>query len=315
MVGDNEVRDISANFKIEHSGLSVGGKSRALTVLDNLLGSGLDIFAQPMAMLAQYLQHKSERQQIRLQADIDREQRAIARFTSNEVRKQENLDAIAAKIQEELMAPDISTQDEGTRDDSARIDPDWLNKFTNYAAEATSEQLREMWAKIAAGEIRRVGSFSRSTLRVISELDAEVAAKFQNLMINRLHEGILPRPAGITNQELFDLSLLEEVGLLQSINGELEHSVPVRDGACVYYNGSAGLKVVVDHPLSITIAMITRVGREICSILPPEPDDRSLRYIATMLPEGSRIELGKLVGFTPDGLTKKFLTTEVLRDR
>ena len=46
-----------------------------------------------------------------------------------------------------------------TEPDSGEVDPDWLNHFGGYAEKATSEHVRDLWARVLGGEIRRPGSF------------------------------------------------------------------------------------------------------------------------------------------------------------
>ena len=58
-------------------------------------------------------------------------------------------------------------------------DEDWLNVFSRYAEDASSERLQQLFAKVLAGEIRKPGSFSLSTMRFIAELDRETAAAFK----------------------------------------------------------------------------------------------------------------------------------------
>ena len=63
-----------------------------------------------------------------------------------------------------------------TEPDSGEVDPDWLNHFGGYAEKATSEHVRDLWARVLGGEIRRPGSFSLATLRLLAELDRQMAA-------------------------------------------------------------------------------------------------------------------------------------------
>ncbi|MGP4725540.1 DUF2806 domain-containing protein [Agrobacterium deltaense] len=57
-------------------------------------------------------------------------------------------------------------------------DDDWMNTFGRFAEDASSEKLQDLFARILAGEVAKPGSFARATIRVVSELDREIAEDF-----------------------------------------------------------------------------------------------------------------------------------------
>ena len=61
----------------------------------------------------------------------------------------------------------------------ARFNPDWLDFFGDYAEKANAEAVRDLWGRVLAGEIRRPGTFSLYTLRILAELDQQVARWFE----------------------------------------------------------------------------------------------------------------------------------------
>ena len=101
------------------------------------------------------------------------------------------------------------------------MEEDWLNVFEKHAENASSDRLREMWGHILAGEIRNPGSFSLTTLRVIAELDREIAEGFEKAVKTRMAPGVLPKPPDLVGTALMELTFLEEVGLLQDVSGFL----------------------------------------------------------------------------------------------
>ncbi|WP_037314922.1 DUF2806 domain-containing protein [Ruegeria halocynthiae] len=50
-------------------------------------------------------------------------------------------------------------------------DEDWMNLFSRFAEDATSERLQDMFGRVLAGEVVHPGSFNLRTLRAISEMD------------------------------------------------------------------------------------------------------------------------------------------------
>ena len=66
-------------------------------------------------------------------------------------------------------------------DDSEVLSDDWLTKFERYAEDASSDQLRTLFAKLLAGEIRKPGDVSPITLHFVSMLDQKTATLIQRI--------------------------------------------------------------------------------------------------------------------------------------
>ena len=58
-------------------------------------------------------------------------------------------------------------------------DHDWTARFFGYAQDISSEEVRSIWGRILAGEVRSPGTFSIRTLHVLSLLDARTASLFR----------------------------------------------------------------------------------------------------------------------------------------
>lgn len=58
------------------------------------------------------------------------------------------------------------------------LDEDWINNFIRISEDASSERLQKVLGKLLAGEIINPGRFSKSTLRIISELTKETIEDF-----------------------------------------------------------------------------------------------------------------------------------------
>ena len=70
-------------------------------------------------------------------------------FLKRQFRAQTNKEEIAKIVVEELKSAPPNQDSEGPSDD-------WLNKFERYAEDASSDDLRLMFAKLLAGEIRNL---------------------------------------------------------------------------------------------------------------------------------------------------------------
>jgi hypothetical protein len=163
----------------------------------------------------------------------------VRRFIAEETRKQINREAVWVEMDESVRAlpPPSLTE---PQDDSLELEEDWINIFASYADRASSERLRQLRGRILAGEIRKPGSFAPSTLRVISEMDTEIAAAFQEVARLRIAGGSrLLRADPLENEVLIKWTFLEEVGLLQDVNGgltmaflKLTEQIPLMTESC-----------------------------------------------------------------------------------
>lgn len=62
-----------------------------------------------------------------------------------------------------------------------QVGDDWLNLFEGEAENATSEGLRDAFARILAGEVKRPGAFSVRTVRTVALIPQDTAMLFQRL--------------------------------------------------------------------------------------------------------------------------------------
>jgi len=95
-------------------------------------------------------------------------ERVAARTSHIEVRRQENLEAIA-KMALELALP-ISN--------SEPVDQDCSTRFFRIAQDVSNPDLREMWARLLASEVAKPGVVSKRTLDVLDVLAAADAKRF-----------------------------------------------------------------------------------------------------------------------------------------
>ncbi len=129
--------------------------------------------------------------------------RAMESFVVKEFRKQENKEAVAKKTAELLAEAPPPTDEKPAEPES-----DWMNVFELHAENASTERMREMWARVLAGEIRKPRSFSLKTLGFIAQLDQEVAEIFDK-HANKVLLDMIPTQRGLKGQELVDLLQLE----------------------------------------------------------------------------------------------------------
>ena len=314
-------RSISVEAALTENGVKASAKSRFLVALDRLLGGLVDIPGSYIDGKAQLrrLEDEIKRAQVKRSADLALEISSkleilenAAIYTSRQdmLRKQLNREGVTIEALEELSQHPPEDDNPGT------IDDDWLNVFGDYAARSSSERMRLLWGRILAGEVRKPGAFSLSTMRVLSEVDREVASMFQEYMVGILSYRFLIKEDGLQGEKLLNLTSLEEAGLLQDVNGSLGFDQTLdRNGVFLYQQGKMVLSVKgpPDHKFRISVIAISRAGRELMSILPQESDDIALRKIAqVIMPVATEVSLGFVTGKpTSDSIT--FVLCEKLK--
>lgn len=89
---------------------------------------------------------------------------------------------------------------------------DWLNLFGSHAERASSQTMRQHWAQILSGEIRKPGSFSLVTLQVASVLDQTLASTIQRVCPWIVDDDYIPTVGKLNEGDLYsDLLALDGV--------------------------------------------------------------------------------------------------------
>ena len=144
---------------------------------------------------------KENADQIAQQMKVDPEYalRAGHKYAEKIIREQLNLDNISAIAADELKKAitaeptnhsagepnkevSVEATNQGTNNnEETTINDDWLNNFENEARPKSTEDMQTLFGRILAGEIRKPGSYSIRTVKVLSQLDQNVAVLFKKL--------------------------------------------------------------------------------------------------------------------------------------
>jgi hypothetical protein len=285
--------------KLEENGISVTARSRTIAALDRLVGGLIGWLAEYPEGKRREVQARAEGREALLRAQDSAalrmfpEQDGIGRarlenFLRNEYRKQDNHFAVASYAIDDLLntppsSPKTSdTEEAPSGGESPSLDEDWMNLFSDFAARASSDRLREQWGRILAGEIRKPGTFSFLTLRVVAEMTADLARSFQE--VYRLSiENFIVQPSDFSGQVLEDYGNLEAIGLLQS---GLQRSIKAQPNGFAFIAGEHfGLQMTVNpgtEELSFSIVRITPAGMEIGTMLPRDEGEGVVRIGASI---------------------------------
>lgn len=101
-------------------------------------------------------------------------QRAQNRFLFQQMKKQQNIEAVVANAATEL--------DKTTVVSSTPVDEDWISSFFDFVANVSNEQMQILWGKVLAGEIEKPDSFSIRTLDILRKMTQEDAHCFASIV-------------------------------------------------------------------------------------------------------------------------------------
>lgn len=156
------------------------------------------------------------------------------------IREQINLDKIVAGAIKESSSSKI--EDSNVKE----ISSDWINAFEKEACTKDSDEMRLLFSKILAEEIKAPSSYSIRTIRLLSQLDNKAAELFQNfcsLTVSAEDEGVvvdgrvISLGGNASNNSLksyglsfSDLNTLQECGLIISnYNSSIEYNSCIID--------------------------------------------------------------------------------------
>ena len=111
---------------------------------------------------------------IRLEGDIelaDIDRRALNRWRLEQSQKQLNIENTISNAVP-LLSNNSTPHD---------IDNDWIVQFFGFARNISDEDIQLLWSRVLAGEANAPGSFSKRTLRILSELEKEDGDMFSNV--------------------------------------------------------------------------------------------------------------------------------------
>ncbi|SFP57934.1 Protein of unknown function [Tranquillimonas alkanivorans] len=204
-------------------------------------------------------------------------------------RSQTNREAVAAVAVEDLQTTPPSPGTEGPSDD-------WMNRFERYAEDASSEDLRMMYGKLLASEIREPGKIAPTTVHFVSMLDTETA---------QLIERVLPvcSPDGVAMTAILHpkLSIPETTYIEQSGFWTAEKTFSMtfsEDGLIIrsFKNDSRGvaLRGKPNSKLTVEAAVLSRAGRDLCNTVIRDFDYQAFADFALSKPEVDEVHLGQI---------------------
>jgi hypothetical protein len=316
--------EVSIRAHIDHSGLTVAGKSRALAAFDRLLGAFADL---PTAFLERLtarsraqasvdirlIEAEGEAAKQTLLSEKAFGERIVGRFINIEGKRQENVERITVQASEQLAllpAPEDTENDENENSD---IDEDWLNSFRRHAEDASSERMQKLWARILSDEVSKPGSFSKVTMRLLAEIDRDIAETYRS-MSDHIISHTIYHPKSWKSGAIYDSTQrLKASGLTISHAGEtLSNSLPNDAGNIIIGGDRLGAIIFSpDSPISFNVIGLSRSGIEMKNLLREIDEMKNFERLVDLLAEtpAQRLSVGKKV-ILPGG--KKYVVQDAV---
>ena len=210
-----------------------------------------------------------------ISSDPELGQRALEYFADKAISSQVNREEVT-KLALTYLSEDLpSDTPEGEPSD------DWLNVFSIYAERASSKIMREQWAALLAGEIRKPGAFSLRTMMMMSIMDqssAELITRYTKYILHDRSGGALFCTTGAFGQAPIydDLLKIDELGFWQ-IGTHFCKEKEYQIGDFVLRNKEK------DGELPIQCGVLTTSGIEVLSIIQADVELEDAMYVGEQM--------------------------------
>ena len=269
--------------------ISINGEiSKPATVLINRISDVIGGYLKPRQIRrvaaaeadADIIKAKSEIQVTGLQ------RRALARFISEEAKKQENIESIIEKSIPELAATS-NPQD---------MDDDWIMNFFDKCRIISDIEMQFLWAKVLASEANNPNTYSKRTVNLLGSLAKSDAVLFTELcrfmfMAKGPHPLIFDVKASIyiENHIVFDsLTHLGNIGLItfNSISGYAITNLP-QEVVIGYFAKTLKLRFnkTEENSLKVGTMLLSQSGIELSRVCHSEPVDGFFDYVIEKITE------------------------------
>lgn len=253
--------------------------------------------------------------------DPDIMERAKARFLGGVLQKQENLEAVITQAAQNFLAlppPESNNNEFRTGEDEANIpddnaddqskdnsplDEDWAATFSTLAENANSDQLRSRLSKILSGELRHPGTYSRSTVRRIAELEQADLVAMQNIMPQVFQDQILVFwKEKQRNPTISQILPLADAALVSESGSSLSRSWPeaLEDNEIAWFVGkqwAISVSLKKGQRLQIPMIPLTKTGIAVADLLGRHDEREILINLCESIPADTynKIEIGRVI--------------------
>lgn len=312
---NSENSNVPATWVDVFKSLSEGGLPQVIAgpagqAISRLIGGAVEIPAAWLEQKAQRIRDETEARSLMVKAiaseaaivaagDPAVTQRAIDRYVQELSKKQVNREAVAQKTLELLQEEPAAVTSEGPTED-------WMNVFSEYAEKASSEKLRETWARVLAGEIRKPASFSLKTLQFLSVLDQATAQAAELLLgMSFDHQyALIGQPSG---DDYHLMNVARSAGLVAQLDTDTTTTKTIGSlGLAIYQFGPEAILVraPAGTQVAISCTVLSPIATELSKVVTPKVSEKAITsLIEAIRTQGNiqRIERGTIAGLAASG--------------
>lgn len=201
-------------------------------------------------------------------------QEALAGYiASKEARKLKNTVAVIEKAQSHFS--------ENEKVSDTPVDEGWKNRFFGIVEEISDEELREIWGRVLAGEIKQPGSYSLRTLETLRNITKEEAAVIVKASPFLIQNESIYKDSPLSLQEKL---LLQELGLMleEGLGIEYKWEVPGNEKLFLIMDDNHVFSLQNDTEKNITchtkVYKLSTSGREIFKLVSVDEKTRDAFY-------------------------------------
>ncbi|KAB2792870.1 DUF2806 domain-containing protein [Brucella anthropi] len=296
---DHLSNEISVSAELTEAGGKASIKSRFVSAMDRLCGGIVDFGNAYLESSSAKKRAKTEGEVAlikraaqfglqKIEHDSVFAERAFENHYQKVLKAQSNKEAVVKCALEDLKNNATSKHDEDAG--PQQLNDEFLDRFERYAEDASTEQLRERWGRILAGEVRKPGTFNRKVLRAIDELDTDTASLFEQLAACGVDDAIFVSILGeLTFNQLVRLS---SSGLIVNVDQQIRFFTKLSNGVSediwMLRVGEFGLGIPVssqpvyddnkvlcffEEKPCIPFHLLTDVGTALMTIIPVDERD------------------------------------------
>ena len=225
---------------------------------------------------------------------------AVQKFGQRVLREQVNLDMISQKAASEIRSGNDDIDQSGPEDSGDTINDDWLNAFEVEARQKSTEEMQSFFGKILAGEIRKPGSYSTKAVKILGNIDHNIAnhfvrlcsmsisTRFQDIRVSSIGGNAGKNALQEYGLNFPTLNLLNEHGLVISDYNSWQEYMPCvavpgvkQQVVCIPFNYQGRHWILnpmsnnkIGKSLRINGVALTQSGRELFNIVNIEPMDK-----------------------------------------
>lgn len=326
MSEDHLDKEVSVSAEMTATSVTASTKSRLVASLDRLGGAIVDNLTArvegstdrkrattkgEVTLIENIVEYGVQQ----LGASPDLAERAFHAHFRRILASQENKDQVLLEAQNDLR------ENPAKEDVPGKMSDQFFNVFEPFAEAASTDDLRQLFGRVLAGEIRKPGTFSSKVLRVVGELDAHTAHLFDRLCADSCDGHILHDLCGDIGfndiGRLVVAGLIRDPGLTghglrfspQEPNGETVWTLKGGDLLmCIHADlpklvGIAGIPLHDKKNPAVSVYIMTEAGEALSSILPYSQESAFERLAAIL---ATKLAPATVEIFRRQGTTNQF---------